>query len=127
MLISLDDGREVCVGDYVFVKCDGEDDEIRPPIAKVDKIYTDGQLGVLWTYHPSSPEVPKGSFGRYEILLSDHHDTIEVECLMGFAKVEENCQNCYDALDWCWNKRLKVLKRTIIPNEGETKRRRLGN
>jgi len=91
MLTSLDDGREVCVGDYVFVECEDDDDEIRPPIARVEKICPYGQLGVLWTYHPSSPEVPKGSFGRYEILLSDHHDKIKVDSLMGFTEVEENC------------------------------------
>lgn len=120
------DGREVCVGDYVFVECEDEDDEIRPPIARVEKICPYGQLGVLWTYHPSSPEVPKGSFGRYEILLSDHHDKIKVDSLMGFAEVEENCQNCYDAPHWCWNKRFKILKKIIISNERDTKRRRLG-
>ncbi|KAF2184873.1 hypothetical protein K469DRAFT_688469 [Zopfia rhizophila CBS 207.26] len=33
--------KEVCVRDYVFVKCQGEDDEARPPIARVEKICLD--------------------------------------------------------------------------------------
>ena len=82
---------------------------------------------MLWAYHPSSPEVPKEfNFRRYEILLSDHRDIIKVECLMGFAEVEENCQNCNDAPHWCWNKRFMVIEKKIIPIECQAKRRRLG-
>ncbi|OCK92898.1 uncharacterized protein K441DRAFT_662564 [Cenococcum geophilum 1.58] len=85
------------------------------------------RLSVLWAYHPSSPEVPKEfNFRRYEILLSDHRDIIKVECLMGFAEVEENCQNCNDAPHWCWNKRFMVIEKKIIPIERQAKRRRLG-
>src|SRR4051794_34349939 len=93
-LTSSDDDKKICVGDYVFVKCeDDEDDENQPWIAKVEGIYANNQLRVLWTYHPSTIDVPKElEFGPYEILLSDHRDTIAVECLMGFAEVEENCK-----------------------------------
>ena len=45
---------------------------------------------------------------------------------MGFAEVEENCQNCNDALHWCWNKRFMVIEKKIIPIERQAKRRRLG-
>src|SRR4051812_16325391 len=76
-------------------------------------------VGCAMDLPPSSPEVPKGSFGRYEILLSDHYDKIRVESLMGFAKVEGYCQNCYGAPHWCWNKRFKVFKKIIISNEQE--------
>ena len=29
----------MCVGDYLFVKCENEDNETRPPIVKVEKTY----------------------------------------------------------------------------------------
>ena len=60
-------------------------------------------------------------FGPYEILLSDHKDTIRVECLMGFAEVEENCKNCKDIPYWCWNMRYRALEGKIIPNNSSGK------
>ncbi|KAH8711790.1 hypothetical protein GQ44DRAFT_731026 [Phaeosphaeriaceae sp. PMI808] len=74
--------------------------------------------GRWWAYHSSNPEVPKGSFGHFEILLSvDHRDTIRVECIQGYAKVEENCLNCYNTPDWCWNKRPNAIERMIIERQ----------
>ncbi len=62
-------------------------------------------------------------FGLYEILLSDHSDKVETNCLMGFATVEENCTNCKDAKNWCWNKRYRAGTGKIIGGTPSQKRR----
>ena len=128
------DGKEVCAGDYVFVRCgDGGDDEEEEgganslEIARVEKVCPDGRLRVLWAYHPAHPNVPRDiEFGPYEILLSDHKDTVQVGCLMGFAEVEENCKSCECAPQWCWNKRYKARQRKVVASDRPAKRRSLG-
>ena len=109
---------------------DGDDEEggaKSPEIAKVEKVYPDGQLRVLWAYHPAHLNVPRElEFGPYEILLSDHKDTVQVRCLRGFAEVEENCESCGCAPHWCWNKRYKARQRKIVVDDRSAKRRRLG-
>jgi len=77
---------------YVFVRCgdDSDDEEGRAKsseIAKVEKVYPDGRLQVLWAYRPAHLNIPQElEFGPYEILLSDHKDTVQVRCLMGLLK-----------------------------------------
>lgn len=113
------------------MRCDDDGDDEGganlPEIARVEKVYPDGRLRVLWAYHPAHPDVPRElEFGPYEILLSDHKDTVQVGCLMGFAEVEENCESCESALHWCWDKRYKARQRKIVVSDRPAKRRRLG-
>ena len=66
-----------------------------PEIARVKKIYSDGQLQVLWAYYPAHSDISRElKFSPYKILLSDHKDTVQVECLMGFTEVKKNCESC---------------------------------
>lgn len=105
---------------------DGEGAVQSPEIAKVERINSNGQLGMLWAYHPVHQHVPKDlKFGPYELLLSDHRDTVRVECLMGYVEVEENCKNCEHATHWCWNKRYKAKERKVISSSWTAKRRRV--
>jgi hypothetical protein len=130
MLISLDDGKELTIGQYVFVK-GGKGNKNYPWIAKIIEIYVQGhpKLGVLWTYHPRHPRILAGTrgvdFGPSEILLSDNEDTVNLRCVIGFAQVEENCENCKEAQHWCWNRRHSTSDRKIISEGRPTKRRRV--
>lgn len=56
------------------MRCDDDRDDEGganlPNIARVEKVYPDGRLQVLWAYHPTHPDVPRElEFGPYEILL----------------------------------------------------------
>lgn len=133
-------GTKLAVGQYVFVKgTDGNDDvggcsikhnneEERNLtwIGKIQKVYAENppRVRVLWAYDPSTVGTAKVTdFGPYEILLSDHSDTVETDCLMGFATVEENCMNCKDAKNWCWNKRYRAGEGEIIESRPSKKRK----
>jgi hypothetical protein len=105
----------------------GEEDDDYPWIAKVKKVFSDGRpkLQLLWTYHPYTLGfAAELDFGTREILLSNHEDIIDTDCLMGFTEVEENCKDCKEPEHWCWNKKYNVLTRKI--NSRPTKRRRVG-
>lgn len=98
-----------------------------PEITRVERVLPDGRLGVLWAYHPSHLDVPKKLvFSTYEILLSVHKDTISFECVIGYADVDETCEDCARVVDWCWNKRYKAKQRKILLTGLGAKRRRTG-
>ena len=123
------DGEEIWVGDYVFVRCEDDREDVAswPEIGKVKRICPDDRLGILWAYHHDHPDVPREcDFGPYELLLSDYKDTVKVECLMGFAEVEEELEDCETTQHWCWNKRYKAKQRRIVFRERPGKRRRTG-
>ena len=62
-------------------------------------------------YHPETLDLPGIlDFRPYEVLSSNHMDTIAPECLMGYAQVEENHINCTASEVWHWNKRLDVTR-----------------
>ena len=117
------------MGDYVLVRCseDGGNDTDPPEIAKVERVFPDGRLGVLWAYHPNHQDVPKEfEFGPYEILLSDHKDRVKVECLIGYADVSEDCEDCPRVPKWYWNKRYMAKQKKILLTGRTAKRRRTG-
>ena len=108
------------------MRCEGDREAAVREIAKVERIYPNGRLGLLWAYHPVHPHVPREiDFGPYEILLSDHKDTVRVECLMGYVEVEENCKDCERAPHWCWNKQYRAKQRKIVSSSRTTKKRKL--
>jgi hypothetical protein len=65
-------------------------------------------------------------FGLNEILFSDFEDIIGIDTLMGFAAVEENCEDCKEPEHWCWNKEYSVFTGKVT-NSRQTKRRRVGD
>lgn len=80
-------------------------------IAKVKEVLSEGRLKIWWTYHPSTLDLAaERDFGPNEILFSDFEDIIDADILMGFAAVEENCEDCKEPEHWCWNKSTVFLR-----------------
>lgn len=102
-----------------------EEGGVNPPeVARIEKTYPDGRLRVLRRYHHVHAMVPRDfKLGPYEILLSDHKDTVQVGRLMGLAEEEENSGSCGCARHWYWDKR---KQRKIIVSDRPARRRRLG-
>jgi len=49
-------------------------------------------------------------FDPNEILFSDFEDIINLDTLMGFAAVKENCEDYKEPEYWCWNKKYPFVR-----------------
>ncbi len=65
-------------------------------------------------------------FDPNEILFSDFEDIINLDTLMGFAAVKENCEDYKEPEYWCWNKKYSVFTGKVTDSR-QTKRRRVGD
>jgi hypothetical protein len=61
------------------------------------------------------------------ISATDHQSACsDIDTLMGFAAVEENCEDCKEPEHWCWNKEYSVFTGKVTSSR-QTKRRRVGD
>jgi hypothetical protein len=129
-------------GDYIFVKAEQKEldrdqkpnlepedlDPIRFPwIAKVRKVKTqEHKLDIFWLYHPHTlPQATKSYRGPYELLLSNHHDVIDLDSVCNLAAVEENRDDCRTRHNWCWNQRYDYYKKKLQKQGQSRKKRRV--
>ncbi|TKA61881.1 hypothetical protein B0A49_10705 [Cryomyces minteri] len=112
------DGKPLTPGEYVFIK-GGTDDENYPWIAKVESILEHERIRIWWVYFPHTIKQAEGiSHGPKEVLLSNHLDVVDKDCLMGRAAVEEHCADntkVSELLDSTNNGRTIVFKQQLLP------------
>ena len=99
-----------------------------PWIAKVTKVCAGRKLNVFWMYHTYELQEACNTYrGPWEIVSSNHDDTVDLDSVNGLAAVEENCRDCRRQSHWCWNQTWDVHAGKLVggveARKGTTRKR----